>query len=109
MPTPSEVIERVFTTANPTTGSQPPPDIAWVLFEHGTAFFTAPNDDVPVDASFDALADAARAALRELGPVGVGSASADFNTARLDGWYPDEPVWFVTYNRTGTLRRVARY
>ena len=96
--TPAEVIERVFTSANPTTGSQPPPAMAWVVFAHGTAFFTAPTDDLPLDASFDELCDAARAALRDLGPVHVGTSSADFNTARLDGWFPDAPIWFVSFD-----------
>jgi hypothetical protein len=30
----------------------------------------------------------AKAALRELGPVGARTPSADFNPARLDGWFP---------------------
>ena len=96
--TPGEILERVFTSVNPTTGSQPPPEMAWVVFAHGTAFFTAPSAELPVDASFDALAEAARAALRELGPVQVGTSSADFNPARLDGWFPDDPVWFVGFD-----------
>ena len=96
--TAADVLERVFTTANPDTGSQPPPHMAWVVFEHGTAFFTAPTPALPIDASFDALEAAGRAALAELGPVHVGTPSADFNTARLDGWFPDDPVWFVSFD-----------
>ena len=96
--TPAEIIERVFTTANPTTGSQPPPQMAWVIFEHGTAFFAAPSDALAADASFDTLADAATAALAELGPVHVGTSSADVNPSRLDGWFPEEPVWFVSFD-----------
>ena len=96
--TPAEILERVFTTDNPTTGSKPPPQMAWVVFEHGTAFFTAPSDALAADASFDTLADAAKAALAELGPVHVGTSSADFNTSRLEGWFPDEPVWFVSFD-----------
>lgn len=97
MPTPADVITTIFTTENPATGSKPPPEMAWVVFSHGTAFFTLPTDAVPLDASFDALVAAARAALSELGPVIAGTPAADFNTARLEGWYPDEPVWFVSY------------
>ena len=97
-PSAAEVLEKVFTSANPATGSQPPPAMAWVVFAHGTAFFTTPTIGLPPDASFDAIADAARAALTELGPVLVGSPAADFHTARLDGWYPDDPVWFVSYD-----------
>ena len=77
MPTPEQVIEQVFTSVNPTTGSQPPPAIAWVVFAHGTVFFTVPTDAVPVDATLAALADAGRAALKELGPVHVATPSAE--------------------------------
>ena len=98
MPTPAEVIARVFTTVNPATGSKPPPEIAWVVFAHGTVFFTAPTDALPVDATRETIEAAARAALFELGPVQVGTPSADFNPTRLTGWYPDEPVWFVGFD-----------
>lgn len=98
MPSPADVIETLFTTENPATGSQPPAQIAWVVFAHGTVFFTTPTDALPLDTSFDALADAARAALHELGPVIPGTSSADFNISRLDGWYPDDPVWFVAFD-----------
>lgn len=99
--TPEQVIDRVFTTANPETGSLPPPQIAWAVFAHGTAFFSAPTDELAADASAEAIATAARAAISELGPVGAGSASADFNPVRLDGWFPDEPVWFVGFDHPG--------
>ena len=105
--TPAEIFERVFTTENPSTGSVPPPHMAWVVFEHGTGFFTTPTDELPVDASFEAIADAARAALRELGPVHVGTSSADFSTARLAGWFPDDPVWFVTYDHPAIASAVV--
>ncbi|HTR55596.1 MAG TPA: hypothetical protein VMJ10_33195 [Kofleriaceae bacterium] len=98
MPTAAEVLERVFTTPNPTTGSQPPPQIAWVVFTHGTAFFTAPNEALPATSSLADLAAAAKAALVELGPVHAGTSSADFSPTRLAGWYPDEPVWFVGFD-----------
>lgn len=69
VPTPADVIEKVFTTANPDTGSLPPPEIAWAVFEHGTVYFSAPDDDLDLTASLDDVAEAARVALRELGPV----------------------------------------
>lgn len=28
----------------------------------------------------------------------AGTPSGDFSTARLRGWYPDDPVWFVTFD-----------
>ena len=62
MPTPAEVVERVFTTANPETGSLPPPDMAWAVFEGGTVFFAAPGDGLDVSASLDDVEAAARAA-----------------------------------------------
>ena len=98
MPTPADVIEQVFTTANPETGSSPPPEMAWAVFEHGTAFFTTPNDELDASASLDDVAAAARAALSELGPVRVASSSADFSVSRLSGWYPDDPVWFIGFD-----------
>jgi hypothetical protein len=98
MPTPAEVIETVFTTANPTTGSLPPPAMAWAVFANGTVFFTAPSDELALDAEFDAIADAAHKALRDLGPVQAGTPSADFNVVQLDGWFPETPIWFVTFD-----------
>lgn len=98
MSTTEEIVERIFTSPNPETGSEPPPHIAWVSFANGSVFFTAPTDGLPMDASLEAIAEAGKAALRELGPVHVGTPSADFNPVRLDGWYPDEPVWFVGFD-----------
>jgi hypothetical protein len=98
MPSPEQVIAQVFTTTNPVTGSLPPPQMAWVVFAHGTVFFTEPTDELPGGSALIAIVDAARVALRELGPVRVGSASADFNPTRLTSWYPDEPVWFVGFD-----------
>jgi hypothetical protein len=97
VPTPAEVVETVFTTANPETGSLPPPDMAWAVFEHGTVFFTTPGNALDASASLDDVAAAARAALGELGPVRVATPSADFTVSRLDGWYPDDPVWFIGF------------
>jgi hypothetical protein len=98
MPTPAEVIEMVLTTANPVSGSSPPPEIAWAVFEHGTVFFTAPDDGLDVSASVGDVEAAARAALDELGPVRVATSSADFTVSRLDAWYPDDPVWFIGFD-----------
>lgn len=98
MPSPAQVIAHVFTSPNPATGSQPPPEMAWAVFAHGTVFFTAPSAELPATASLEAIAGAARAALRELGPVVPGSPAADFHPSRLDGWYPEEPVWFVGFD-----------
>lgn len=98
MLTPADVIEKVFTSPNPDTGSLPPPDMAWAVFEHGTVFFTAPGEELAVSAGLDDVAAAAVAALRELGPVLPGSPAADFSPSRLAGWYPEDPVWFVGFD-----------
>ena len=98
MTTPADVLHHVFTSKNPTTDSEPPPHMAWAVFANGTAFFSEPTQALPLDASFDAIAEAARAAMRELGPVHAGSSSADFNSTRLASWFPDEPIWFITYD-----------
>ncbi len=96
--TPAQILEHLFTSDNPVTGSSPPPAMAWVVFENGTCFYTAPSDELPVTATLDQIEAAGKAALRELGPVHVGTPSADFNSSLLDGWFPDEPVWFVSYD-----------
>jgi hypothetical protein len=107
MPSPEQVIERVFTSVNPTTLSKPPPEIAWVVFAHGTAFFTVPTEALQAGVSLAAIADAGRAALTELGPVHVGSPSADFNPTRLTSWYPDEAVWFVGFDHPSIVTIVT--
>lgn len=93
----ADVVEHLFTTANPESGSLPPELIAWVVFANGTAFFTAPSDDLPLDATLEELAVAARQALHELGPAEPGSASADFSVSLLRAWFPGEFVYFITY------------
>jgi len=98
VPTAEDVIAHIFTTENPETGSQPPAHIAWVVFAHGTSFFSGPTEALPVNATLPAIAEAGKAALRELGPVRAGSSAGDFRTLRLEGWYPDEPVWFVGFD-----------
>ncbi len=94
----ADVIEHLFTTANPESGSQPPEMIAWVVFANGTTFFTAPSDDLPFDATIEELAVAARQALHELGPVVIGTPAGDFAVSRLDAWFPGESVYFITYD-----------
>jgi len=71
--------------------------MAWAVFEHGTAFFTTPTQMLPIDSTFEAIAEAARAALRTLGPVTVGTESADFSAIRMSSWYPEEPLWMVSF------------
>ena len=93
-----DIIARVFTSQNPVTGSQPSAQIAWVVFAHGTVFFSKPTDALPASSSPAQIADAGRAALGGLGPVRAGSPSGDFSPVRLDGWFPDEPVWFIRFD-----------
>jgi len=94
----ASVMEHVFTHENPATGSTPPEHMAWVVFEHGTAFFSAPTDELPLDASPEEILAAARIAMAELGPVIAGTAAGDFNPVCLDAWFPGEFVYFVTYD-----------
>lgn len=94
----ADVVEHLFTSANPENGSLPPEQIAWVVFAHGTAFFAAPSDDLPLDASADELVAAARQALHELGPVVAGTPAADFSPSLLRAWFPGEFVYFVRYD-----------
>lgn len=92
------VVEHLFTSVNPQTGSRPPERIAWAVFAGGTVFFATPSDDLPPHATPTEVAAAARRALRELGPVVAGSPAADFSTTLLDGWFPGESVYFITYD-----------
>lgn len=92
------MLEHVFTHQNPTTGSLPPEQMAWVVFEHGTAFFSAPTDDLTVDADMHELVAAARIAMAELGPVIAGTPAGDFNPVSLEDWFPGELIYFVTYD-----------
>jgi hypothetical protein len=94
----AEIINHVFTTPNPQTESLPPDYTACVIYAHGTVFYSAPSATLPVDATFDVIAEAASMALNELGPVHAGTPSADFNPLRLDAWFPDEPVWLVSFD-----------
>jgi hypothetical protein len=72
--------------------------MVWAVFEHGTVFFTAPDDGLDVSASLDDVAEAARGALGGLGPVVPGMPTADFTASRLSGWYPDDSVWFIGFD-----------
>lgn len=103
----AEIAARIFTSPNPTTGVQPAPQITWVVFAHGTVFHTRPTDKLPVISSPSAIAEAGKAALRELGPVRVGSPSGDFITARLKTWFPDEPVWSVRFGHPDIVTLVV--
>ena len=91
------VLEHIFASPNPSTGSPPPPHVAWVVFEHGTVFFTYPSAALPVDATPAALIGAASDALAELGAVHVGTPSADFSASHLSDWFPGEGVYFIWY------------
>jgi len=92
------VLDHIFTNPNPSTKSPPPEHVAWAIFAEGTIFYTFPNDELPVDASPERIAAAARTALQELGPVLAGTPSADFNPVLLSAWFPHEHVFFVTYD-----------
>jgi len=75
----AEILERVFTTPNRKTGSLPPVHTAWVVFAHGTVFYSVPSGMLPVECTFEVLAEAACSALKELGPAQAGTEWADFN------------------------------
>lgn len=92
------VLEHLFTHANPHSGSPPPPHTAWVVFAHGTVFYALPDAALPVDSGREALVAAALAALDALGPVVVGTSSADFHPGHLADWFPDATVYLVNYD-----------
>jgi hypothetical protein len=90
MLTPRAVIEHIFTSTNPDTGSQPPAEVAWVVFREGSVYTGQPAGDLGAEASVEQVAEAARAALRS-------DVSRDFAVSRLSSWYPDDQVWFITF------------
>lgn len=91
------IVEHVFTTPNPETGGQPPPHIAWVLFENETIYLALPSELTPLEASFDELAEVAKKELQSLGPAMAGTPSGDFSVNRVS-WYPDNYVFMTTYD-----------
>lgn len=95
--TPASVMEHMFTRPSP-TGGAPPPEVAWVIFDNGTVFYTGPTEALGAAATTAEIERAARDALAEIGPVIAGSPSADFNVVRLEQWFPDDPVYFVTFD-----------
>jgi hypothetical protein len=98
MRTPASALEHIFTNPNPLNGKLPPTHVAWVIFANGTVFYTFPNEDLLPGASAAELTAAAISALDEMGPVMAGTPSADFSVSRLASWFPEERVYFVTYD-----------
>lgn len=94
----ASIVEHLFTHPNPTTGGGPPAHIAWVIFENGTVFMSYPTDELPLTADRDTLRAAALAALADLGPVQVGTPSADFSATHLRDWFPGEYVYWISYD-----------
>jgi len=91
------IVEHIFTTPNPETGSQPPAHFAWILFENDTIYLSFPNELTPLEASFDELANVAKEELQKLGSAMAGSPSGDFNVNKVS-WYPDDFVFMITYD-----------
>lgn len=94
---PEDIVEYIYTTENPETGSQPPEHVAWVMFGNGTFYLTGVNDEVSLDADYDHIASVATQSLKELGRAIGGTSSADFGANKLP-WFPDEFVYMVSYN-----------
>jgi len=92
-----EILEIVFTTENPETGSQPPEKIAWVIFENETICLITPKGGVSEEASFEDLQDFAKKELQILGEAVGGTPSADFNVSRVP-WFQEEFVYMISYN-----------
>ncbi len=93
------VLEHLFTHANPDSGSPAPAHTAWVVFAHGTVFYTFPDAELPVDSGREALVAAALKAFEALGPVRVGTPSADFHPGHLATWFPEAPIYLVNYDQ----------
>lgn len=95
-----EVVKHVYTTENPETGSKPNPNLAWVIFENGTVFLTAENDEIDSKLTIDQIKEYAAYELYKAGePVG-GTSSADFTVDKLP-WYPKDNIYIVSYEYHG--------
>lgn len=94
---PEDVVEHIYTTENPETGSQPPENVAWVMFGNGTFYLTGVSDELPLDTSHEQLAVVATQSLKEFGRAIGGTYTADFGANKLP-WFPDEFVYIVTYS-----------
>lgn len=102
-----EIVEYIYTSENPETGSKPPKHFAWAMFENGTIFLTFPNENTPQDATPTLLAEAALRELKALGyPIG-GTPSADFNVGRLP-WFANAYIYIITYD-SGHIFNVQEY
>lgn len=95
-----DVMECVFTSENPETGSLPPEEAAWVIFENNTVFFMTPTSDEANGLTFEELGKKACKVLEDFGPAIAGTPLADFEVNGLDAWYPDEYVYMVTYTHS---------
>lgn len=92
-----DIVENIFTTPNPETGSQPPENIAWVLFENDTIYLAIPSELTPLGSDFEQLAKVARQELKSLGVAAGGTSSADFSVNKVS-WYPNDYIFMVTYD-----------
>ncbi|WP_291728063.1 hypothetical protein [Bernardetia sp.] len=92
-----EILETVFTTENPETGSQPPEQIGWVIFENETVCLIGKSAGLSENPSAEEMADFAKKELLELGVPMVGSPSADFNVSRVP-WFKEQFVYMITYD-----------
>ena len=92
-----EIMEIVFTTANPETGSLPPENIGWIIFEHETVCLIGKNAGLSENPSSEEMTDYAKKELLDLGVPMAGSPSADFSVSRVP-WFKEQYVYMVTYN-----------
>ena len=91
------IIELVFTTENPETGSKPPANIAYAIFENETICLITPNEKISLGANTEELSKFAKEALQDLGVAIGGTSSADFNVSRVP-WFSEEYVYMITYD-----------
>lgn len=101
----ADAVKRIFTTANPETGSAPPEHVAWVIFRDETVFLTTPTDELPLASTPDTLVRTALKALIRFGPPVPGTSTADFNVARMP-WWPDSFVYMVSYDHPNLFNLV---
>lgn len=91
------ILELVFTTENPETGSKPPEKVAWAIFENETVCLITPQKNLSTQANTEELANFAKKAIEELGVAHGGTASGDFGSSRVS-WFPEKYVYMITYD-----------
>ncbi|GAB5589267.1 hypothetical protein Unana1_04167 [Umbelopsis nana] len=76
------------------------PDASWVVYENGTVVF---HEKSKVSSKED-LIRVSNEAMSV--PVVVGTDTADFGVNRLDVYFPDQPIYAITYSEPSNMATI---